>query len=214
MSQDQSTIAAFSEAQVEYLTKLRKGRLRYWERTGFFAPSYLQGDESSKKKGVRIYSFRDIVALRTLEMLRVQNNVPLQHLRKVAEKLSKSGLDVWARTTLWVMNRKVIFQPPGGGKPREVLSGQYVMDIPLSRVVEDTHKDILAMGRRKSEDIGVIRKSSGISGGPVLAGTRIRVASVKRLAEDGYSIEAIRAEYPDLTVDDINAALAYSQAAA
>jgi len=108
MSDDAAaTIAAFSEDQVSRLTRLRKGRLRYWERTGFFVPSYLNW--AGTRNGIRIYSFRDIVALRTLEMLRVQNNVPLQHLRKVAERLSELGMDAWAGTTLWVLNRHVHF---------------------------------------------------------------------------------------------------------
>lgn len=210
MADSAGTGAAFSEAQVERLTNLRKGRLRYWERTEFFAPTYLGADRNR----IRVYSFRDIVALRTLEMLRVQNNVPLQHLRKVAERLSRSGLDVWVQTTLWVMNRKVIFQAPGSNKPQEVVSGQYVMDIPLARVVADTESDVREMRRRKEDEIGQVRNVRGIAGGPVLAGTRIRVASVQRLFEDGFSVKDIQAEYPDLTEEDITAALAYAKAAA
>jgi hypothetical protein len=33
-------IAAFSEDHVYRLTGLSKGRLRYWDKTGFFAPTY------------------------------------------------------------------------------------------------------------------------------------------------------------------------------
>ncbi|MGH7056595.1 MAG: DUF433 domain-containing protein [Acetobacteraceae bacterium] len=207
-----TALAAFSEAQVEALTKLSRRRLRYWAGTGFFAPSYLHGN--SERGGIRIYSFRDIVALRTLEMLRVQNGVPLQHLRRVAEKLSESGLDVWCGTVLWVMNRRVIFQPLASDRPQEVVSGQYVMEIPLRKVVDDTTCDVAAMRRRKTEDMGAIKKSAAIAAGPVVAGTRVRVASIKRLHEDGYDIGDIRREYPDLTDADIAAALAYKPAAA
>jgi len=37
-------IAAFTEEQVERLTGLTKGRLRYWHRTGFFAPAFVEDD--------------------------------------------------------------------------------------------------------------------------------------------------------------------------
>ena len=40
------------------------------------------------------------------------------------------------------------------------------------------------------------------------------IASVQRLHEDGYSIEQIVAEYPDLTIEDVMAALAHKGAAA
>jgi uncharacterized protein (DUF433 family) len=41
-----------------------------------------------------------------------------------------------------------------------------------------------------------------------LAGTRIPIAAIKRLSEDGADAEAIIALYPDLTPRDIQAALA------
>ena len=43
-----------------------------------------------------------------------------------------------------------------------------------------------------------------------ITGTRIPVGSVKRLHEDGYSIPQIIEEYPDLTNEDVEAALRHS----
>ena len=110
---------------------LSKGRLRYWARTGFFAPSFVE--EDGRLPYSRFYSFKDIVALRTLELLRIQNNVPLQHLRKVAEKLSHLRDDLWTKTILFVENRKVVFVNPETQQPQEVVSGQYLLGIPRSR---------------------------------------------------------------------------------
>jgi uncharacterized protein (DUF433 family) len=206
-------IAAFSEDHVHRLTGLSKGRLRYWDRTGFFAPSYM--DENPRVPFSRIYSFKDIVALRVLEMLRVQNGVPLQHLRKVAESLSELGDDKWTSTTLWVLNKKVIIQPSSDEQPREVISGQYILGIELKKVVSDTERDIKAMRTRSTDAIGHVVKMRGVSRNAwVISGTRIRVDSIKRLHEDGYSIEQIIAEYPDLTKEDVFAALKHDKAAA
>ena len=206
-------IAAFSEEHVYRLTGLSKSRLRYWDKTGFFAPSYM--DQNPRVPFSRIYSFKDIVALRVLEMLRVQNSVPLQHLRKVAESLSELGDDKWTSTTLWVMNKKVIIRPSGDERPREVVSGQYILGIELKRVVADTEKDIKAMRTRSNDAIGHVVKMRGVSRNAwVISGTRIRVNSIKRLHEDGYSIEQIIAEYPDLTEEDVLAALKHDKAAA
>ena len=77
-----------SDEHVQKLTGLTKRQLRYWDETGFFKPSFVE--ENPRLPFSRFYSFKDVVALRTLQLLRVQNNVPLQHLRKVAEKLSHS----------------------------------------------------------------------------------------------------------------------------
>ena len=205
-------IAAFSEDHVFKLTGLSKGRLRYWDRTEFFAPSYT--DEDPRVPFSRIYSFKDIVALRVLEMLRVQNGVPLQHLRKVAQSLSELGEDKWTSTNLWVLNKRVIIQP-ADNLPREVVSGQYVLPIELRKVVSDTQEAVEAMRARPSDAVGQVVKIKGVSRNAwVISGTRIRVDSIKRLHEDGYTVAQIIAEYPDLTAKDVRAALEHDKAAA
>jgi DNA-binding transcriptional MerR regulator len=117
-------VAAFSEEQIGRMVGLSKSRLRYWARTGFFRPSFVE--EDGRLPYSRCYSFKDIVALRTLEMLRVQNSVPLQHLRKVAETLSHMRDDLWTSTTLFVVNKKVSLVNPEFGQPQEIVSGRAV----------------------------------------------------------------------------------------
>ena len=208
-----SVVAAFTEDQAEKLTRLSKARLRYWDSTGFFRPSYVEGGKYLPFG--KFYSFKDIVALRTLEMLRVQNGVPLQHLRKVAEKLSQIKPDYWSSITLYAINRRVVFEDPVSGKPQEVLSGQYLIGIPLARVIKDTGDEASQMQKRSSDEIGKITKAPGIQRKAwVVAGTRIPVASIKRLAEDGFSTDQILQEYPDLTEADIKAAIAHQESKA
>jgi uncharacterized protein (DUF433 family) len=49
-----------------------------------------------------------------------------------------------------------------------------------------------------------------VQGGyPVIAGTRVTVDAVAGLWEDGFDIEEILEEFPDLTVEDVEDALAY-----
>jgi len=163
----------------------------------------------------RFYSFKDVVALRTLEMLRVKNGVPLQHLRKVAETLSHLKGDLWTKTILYVANRRVVFNDTITNKPQEVVSGQYVMEYPLIEIIEETSESIESIGRRSSDQLGKIVKIRSINRNAwTVSGTRIPIASVQRLHEDGYSIEQIISEYPDLTTEDIRAALAHKGAAA
>ena len=203
-----NVIAAFSEEHVYRLTGLTPGRLRYWHKTNFFVPTFVEDD--LRLPYSRFYSFKDVVALRTLEMLRVQNNVPLQHLRKVAEKLSHLKDALWTKTTLFVVNRKVVIVNEETGKPEEVVTGQYLLGIPLLKVINDTKGDIEQMRQRSSDQIGSVSRSRSVMHNSwVVAGTRIPVMAVKRLHEDGYSDDQIIAEYPDLTAADIKAALAH-----
>lgn len=209
-----NVIAAFSEDQVERITGLNKGRLRYWARTDFFRPSFVEDDPRLAYS--RFYSFKDIVALRTLEVLRIQHSVPLQQLRKVAEKLAHLKDELWTKTSLFVVNRRVIFQNPETGKPQEVVSGQYLLGIKLQKIISDTRNDVTTLNQRSSDSIGKVRKHRSIARNAwSIAGTRITVGSVKRFHEDGYSVNQIIAEYPDLTREDVQAALAHddSQAA-
>jgi uncharacterized protein (DUF433 family) len=49
-----------------------------------------------------------------------------------------------------------------------------------------------------------------MGGVPCVAGTRIPVASVVGLVANGLSVDDIRAEYPQLAAEDVQACLAYA----
>lgn len=199
-----NVVAAFSEEQIERMVGLTKSRLRYWARTGFFQPSFVE--EDGRLPNSRFYSFKDIVALRTLEMLRVQNGVTLQHLRKVAEKLSHLKDELWTSTTLSVANRKVTFPDPVTGQPQEVVSGQFLLD--LGVIISQTSSEVIAFTARPNATLGQLSRNRAIARNAwVVAGTRIPVGAVLRLSEDGYTTDQIIAEYPDLTPEDVDAAL-------
>jgi len=205
-----NVIAAFSEEQVERMTGLTKGRLRYWAKTDFFSPSFVE--DNARLPYSRFYSFKDIVALRTLEILRVQNGVPLQHLRKVAEKLSHLEDDLWTVTELFVANKRVAIVNPESGKAEEVVSGQYLLPIQMKQIIDDTNNKIIELSRRRTDTIGRVSRHRSVARNAwVVDGTRIPIEAIKRLDEDGYSIEEIIAEYPDLTSKDIKAALKHER---
>jgi uncharacterized protein (DUF433 family) len=203
-------VAAFSEEQVEWLTGLTAAQLRYWDRTGFFAPAY--ADENRRIAYSRIYSFKDVVALRTLNMLRNQNNVPLQHLRKVADRLSHLAGDLWTKTTLYVLGKKVYFDDPVTGQPQEVLTGQYALGIHLKAIIADTKRDADKLHRRESAKIGQVARSRYVGHNAwVIAGTRIPTGAIRRFKEAGHTVDQIIKEYPDLTPQDIEAALVHEK---
>jgi len=133
-----NVIAAFSEEDVERLTRISIGQLRYWDRTGFFVPSI--AEENRRAVHSRIYTFRDVVCLKILNTIRNESKVPLQHLREVREKLLHLGDDLWAKITLYILDRRVVFHNPETDQKEDVVSGQGVLQIPLRIVSGDIEK--------------------------------------------------------------------------
>jgi uncharacterized protein (DUF433 family) len=208
MNDVDNVIAAFTADQVVRLTGLSSAQLAYWDRTGFFQPRYASEDRHSPYS--RIYSFKDVVGLRTLSILKGGHNVSLPHLREVAQKLSNYTKTPWSDLKLKVWKRKVQFDEPETGRTRGVVDGQYVL-LPIIDVMEDMKRRTQELNARDDSQIGQLERHRYVSHNSlVLAGTRIPVASIVRLAEDGYTPEQIMKEYPRLTKADVAAALRYA----
>ena len=207
---EMSVISGFTEAQAARLTGVSLRQLRYWADDGFFAGSLT----TPELPHLRLYSFRDLVSLKVLNQLRNKEKIPLQELRRTKKRLSDLGEHLWAETTLYVFGKRVVFHNPEAGRLEEAATGQGVLQIPLKVVTGDIQKAVDAMRKRRPEAIGKIERKRGVvQNQPVIAGTRIPVSSIRAFADAGYSPEAIRKQYPSLTVDDIKAALDYEAAA-
>src|SRR5438445_302961 len=105
-------LLAFTGHQVERLTGLSPRVLRYWEETEVFRASYI--DDRPHRPYRRIYSFRDVVSLRTLALLR--KRVPLDELRRVGQYLSDRYEAPWAELRFGVIGRRVVFPDPATGE--------------------------------------------------------------------------------------------------
>jgi len=207
-----SVIAAFTEAQATRLTGISLRQLRYWATHKFFEPSLKVVDPDLP--AMRLYSFRDLACLKVINSLRNKAKIPLQELRRVKDRLSHLGDDLWAKTTLYVLGKRVVFKNPKTGEMEEVATGQGVLKIPLRVITGEIETALRAMRERKGEAVGKIERKRGVAQNqPVIAGTRIPVRSIKAFAEANYSVEEILKQYPTLTRDDVNAALAYKDVA-
>src|SRR5690242_11229571 len=90
-------ILAFTGQQVERLIGLSERMLRYWEKTGVYAASYI--DERPRIPYRRVYTFRDVVSLRTLALLRKHHRIKLNDLRRSGAFLRETypdRCDPWA----------------------------------------------------------------------------------------------------------------------
>ncbi|HXY98815.1 MAG TPA: DUF433 domain-containing protein [Stellaceae bacterium] len=209
---ERKPIAMFSEEITSRLTGVSVRQLRYWDSDGFFSPSF--GYEDRSKPYSRLYSFRDLVALKVLNGLRNEVKVPLGHLREVKERLLSLGEKLWGETTLYVHNKRVVFVNPETDTLEEVVSGQGVLQIPLLVASANMREAIRLLNQRKPETIGKFEKRRDVADNQlVIAGTRIPVQNIKAFAAQGYSVDQIKLEYPTLTEEDIQAAINYDAAA-
>jgi uncharacterized protein (DUF433 family) len=131
----------------------------------------------------------------------------------VRERLLHLGDDLWAKITLYILNRRVVFHNPETDRKEDAASGQGVLQIPLQVVAGDTEKAVRSLRERPVSYVGQITKHRGTAANkPVIAGTRIPVKSIKAFSEAGYSVDQIKAQYPTLGTADIEAALHYADA--
>ena len=150
--ESKTVIAAFTEDEAQRLTGISLTQLRYWRRTSFFVPSLKV--ELSEGEETRLYSFRDLICLQVLDRLRNDSGVSLQHLRDVKAKLVNLGDDVWAKTTLYVLKKRVVFNHPETGLPEEVTTGQGVLSIPLEIVRTDMERNVRQLRTRSPDNYG------------------------------------------------------------
>jgi uncharacterized protein (DUF433 family) len=152
-----------------------------------------------------------VVGLRTIAVLMQDFRVSLRELRRVARELVKRGYDHWAQMKLYVVNRQVHFRLPGSADAEGVWDGQLAM-VPIIDVVADVEKRVRQLFDRRVDQKGKIEQHKFVvRNAPVVAGTRIPTAAIRRYRAEGYSVSAILKEYPTLTRSDIRAALEYEE---
>jgi uncharacterized protein (DUF433 family) len=200
-------ILAFTADNVCRLTGLSSRQLRYWDATDFFSPELL--DDYGGRAFGRIYSFRDVVGLRTIAMLRNQHRIPLQELRKVGEWLSKHHDSPWSSLRFALAGRKVVFADPKTQRYLEPKgAGQSVIEIGLAFIADDMRKAAEKLRERRLEQSGKItRNRYVVHNAWVIAGTRIPTQAIWNFHKAGYATAKIVEEYPRLTPADVQAAI-------
>lgn len=200
-----NVLGAFSEEDATKLSGVSLNQLRLWDRNGLLPASY--ASQNRRQPYSRVYSFRDLVSLRVLNLLRNRHGVSVQHLKKVAERLSRFGEEKWTATTLYVLGKRVVFDDPESGERKEVVGGQRVFDIPLRAAISDTLEAIRRENARKGAEIGkVIKKKFVLNNQAVFEGTRVPITAVQQYVRRNFTNQAILSEFPDLTETDIEEA--------
>lgn len=202
-------LVAFTAEHVCRLTGLSARQVRYWDDTEFFSPTVVDG--FGKRAFGRIYSFRDLVGLRTIAILRKQYKTPLQELRRVGEWLRAQHQTPWSSLRFALAGRKVVFFDPSTGvavEPRG--AGQEVLDIALEPIANEMRQAAERLRERGKNQIGrIVRNRYVVHNAWVLAGTRIPTQAIWNFYRAGYKMLAILKEYPRLTAKDVQAAIEF-----
>lgn len=204
-------ISAFTIEQVSRLTSISVRQLVYWDRTEFYSPRFRA--ERGRQPFGRVYSFRDLVALRVISLLRNEHSVPLQELRKVGAWLRARYDAPWSSLRFYVSARRIFFDDPKtGARVATCPAGQVVFPIEMEPIAQETRRDVQQLSRRRPEDIGnIVRHRYVVHNSPVVAGTRIPTSAIWNFHCAGYDSRAIMREYPTLSGEDITAAISYEE---
>jgi uncharacterized protein (DUF433 family) len=204
-----SEIVAFTSEHVCRLTGLSTRQVRYWDETGFFSPALVDGFR--KRAFGRIYTFRDVVGLRVIAILRKTHKVPLQELRRVGAWLQTHHAQPWSKLRFAMAGRKVVFIDPDSGTVTEPRGeGQTVFDIAVEPIANEMREAADRLRQRKSEEVGqIVRNRYVVHNAWTIAGTRVPTAAIWNFHQAGYDSAAILEEYPRLTVEDVSAAIEF-----
>lgn len=202
---------AFSAQQVSRLTGLSLRQLAYWDTTDFFEPEYAPGYAYGSFS--RVYSFRDVVGLYTIGLLRKRFKFPLQKLRIVGEYLRQYADAPWSALALYVQGGDIVFKRPGTDEYSSAMKpGQRVFPLEMNMVAHHVEVRANRLRWRRSHQIGKITRNRYIvHNAAVLAGTRIPTSAIWNLDAAGYDTDAIIREYPRLRQADVEAALEYEK---
>jgi uncharacterized protein (DUF433 family) len=206
-------ISAFTIDQAAKLTGLSEAQLRRWDRSGIYSPQHAL--ENRRRPHSRIYSFKDLIGLRTLAQLR-QSGVSVQRLRTLQEFFRDlPPADLWTGLSLYYdrPSGRFYFRHAGGFVATEPI-GQMVMNVfvELEPILRDVSQRVQKLSERTPDEIGQISSDRYIHGGaPIIAGTRIPVVSVMGYVRDGTSPEEIVQLLPRLHLEDVSAAIDYAK---
>jgi uncharacterized protein (DUF433 family)/DNA-binding transcriptional MerR regulator len=203
MTQNDKVLAAFSVEHAARVTGLSMSRLTRWDKEGFFSPEYADEEDRGNPYS-RVYSFIDLVGLRTLALLTDRYQISLAELRKTYPELAKRVKRPWSDAQLAVWKRKVIWDLIDLPRDRH---GQYLGNhIELPSIASEVAERSEELRNRGAGKVGLIERHRFVAhNAPVVAGTRIPAKAIASFIEDGFDDDTIIEEYPSITKLDIAA---------
>lgn len=161
----------FTAEQASRLSNCTHHQLRYWDRVGLISPS-IQG--TGGRPGVRrLYSFRDLVALRVVRSL-LDNGMSLQRVRRAWDYLRREGgMEDHLGDVKLVTDGQTIFHVSSDeGELMDALrQGQLAFFVAIDEIAREVEEDVthfeldrdsfLTMLRRVEDDVSEELEDTG-----------------------------------------------------
>ena len=204
MATVENVISTFSADHVTRITGLTSRQLAYWEKVGFFKPTFTKAGAGSKP--IKVYTFQDVLGLRVIAVLLDEHKVSLQKLRRTAAELADHDSAPWSNLALTVCKGEVTIIDRRAARGVSLPSGQYVL-VPIIDQIRYVRRAIADLSKRQSSQIGMTETHRNVAHNMrVFAGTRIPVRTIEKFLEAGYNVDAILREYPSLERRDVEIA--------
>ena len=207
-------VEAFSQELVSRITGLTKRQLEYWDETDVIKPSVA---ERTGWGTPRLYSFRDLIKLKVAAAMRDAGKLP-SNMRETMQALEAKGFDDPFVTIPFVLthdgNRVAWIDPVSGllldahhGREVDQMVESFGLQLrDLRTGLEETIQQIL---ERRHGHVAQTRHLQGNQ--PVVEGTRVPTSKIASVAAAGWSRPRILAAFPNLTADDVDAALKHER---
>jgi uncharacterized protein (DUF433 family) len=200
---------AYTKAQAARLAHASERQISYWANTGIIVPSILH--DRTTRPHVYLYSFEDVVGLRTLSILRNHYHLSLQPLRKAGEEIRKLAGKPGSELRFWIRGKELFCSDPDSGLVVSAAgTKQSTAKIELEEIASQVNQAVQRLIKRNPADVGSVERNRTIQHNqPVFKGTRVPVYSVTNLLEAGYSTQAILEAFPSLFEGDVRVARHY-----
>lgn len=193
---------AVTRAVAARIAGLTERQVDYWANTGLIAATV--DTRLSPGRRIRLYGFIDLLSLLIAAELK-DRNVSLQHIRAIVAHLRSRGYtSPPAQLAFATVGRNVYFMHEDGSWEGDLRPDQVVIHEVLNLSLLRSR---IAAGARRDEALsGKVERRRGAMGSkPVLAGTRVPVATVRRYLDAGRTIDQILESFPTLTAEDVEA---------
>lgn len=148
----------FTAQQAQALTGCTHHQLRYWDRVGLVSPT-IQG--TGGRPGVRrLYSFRDLVALRVVRSL-LDNGMSLQRVRRAWDYLRRNAdMDTHLAEVKLVTDGQTIFRiARDDGQLMDALrEGQLAFFVAIDEITRTVEEDVSRFELDRAEFLEMLRR--------------------------------------------------------
>jgi uncharacterized protein (DUF433 family)/DNA-binding transcriptional MerR regulator len=202
---------AFPVPIASVLTGATIRQLAYWRKhTGSAEPLLVP---EGKRDGRFLYSWTDVVALRSIVYLRQEKSLP--RIRRAVARLRQLEAKEWthlARYSLIATQATIIVQTPDGElldleeQPGTVLQEVLMRDV-LGPFETRSGRTVPALERPRPQ---ITVDPEVLGGYPVISGSRVPFDLVAHLAEDQLGPDEIAAIYPSVDPEAISDATAFA----